>query len=167
MKKIFIITVLAIIVHIFVSCGGASLRKSDLNSIYVYHSSFGWRNPEYKIDFKENMVYEFKADDYRTKRNEKAKNQGYQNSVKITEGKLDEFLKESRKIGFFKWNGFYNDEGILDGHQWGIEIVFSDGQKKKISGSNKYPAAWDEMYSEFEKLTGKNILLLKSNWMKD
>ena len=157
----------AFTVTILSACTGVPTRKSDLNSIYVYHSGFGWRMTEYKIDFKENRLYEFGAGDYGIERNEKAKNQGYQKVTKLSESKLDEFVRKADGVGFFKWKELYDNDHILDGHQWGIEIVYADGRKKEISGSNKYPSSWNEMYDEFEKLTGKNILVMKSDWIEN
>lgn len=39
--------------------------------------------------------------------------------------------------------------------------MFSDSTKKEITGSNKYPKTWNDMYDTFENLTGKKVLLYK------
>lgn len=168
MKKILLVVSGILVVGIILCCGRInSLNMKTVKSIYVYHSGFGIRCTEYKIDLKDKKLYEFKKDNYRApNRNVKSKNEGYQVIKKLSKKKVNKFIAGAQKLGLLEWNSKYENIRILDGHQWDIVISFDDGHKKEVTGSNSYPSSWDNMRTEFKSLTGEDILLLKSGWMK-
>ncbi|RUS41945.1 hypothetical protein [Cohnella sp. AR92] len=161
------IILLFLLIFIFTSCEDA-LKMNGVSQIYVYHSSEGIRDTEYNIDFVERKFYKYTLNfDNPIERDSSLKNDGYDNVINLSDEKIQNFLKKANKYDFLDWKEKYIDNQIEDGHQWGIIITFSNGRKHEIEGSNKYPSTWDDMYSEFEKLTGTNILLLRSDWMKE
>jgi len=152
-----------------ISCENEDASKMNkVGQIYIYHSSFGMRNMEYNIDFIGKKFYKYIRNiDNTTERDSSLQNDGYDDVIDLSDKKIQRFLKKANKYGFLDWKEEYVDDQISDGHQWGIIISFTDGRKHEIKGSNKYPSTWDEMYSEFETLTGTNLLLLRSDWMKE
>lgn len=50
-----------------------------------------------------------------------------------------------------EWKKSYVNHGVLDGTQWGFTLVFPDGKKWAIDGSNDYPPLWDSFYRRFHK----------------
>ena len=51
----------------------------------------------------------------------------------------DELLETLfRKLFVHEWKLSYKDNEILDGTQWSFKLVFSDGKKREIYGSNGY-----------------------------
>ncbi|MFC5528337.1 hypothetical protein [Cohnella yongneupensis] len=158
------IILILLLIFIFTSCKDATKMK-EVSQIYIYHSSEGMRDTEFYIDFVERMFYKYRNNNI--ERDSSLKNDGYDNVINLSEKKIQDFLKKANKYGFLDWKEKYIDNQISDGHQWGIIITYSSGKKYEIEGSNKYPSTWDDMYSEFEKLTGTNILLLRSDWIKE
>ncbi len=49
-----------------------------------------------------------------------------------------------------RWDERYSDPRVHDGTQWQLEIIFSDGSSRKISGSNAWP-------KDFERLGIRDI----------
>ncbi|MDO3410942.1 hypothetical protein QWJ34_14315 [Saccharibacillus sp. CPCC 101409] len=149
---------------VLTSCEHASNKMNEVSEIYVYHNSFGMRNNEYNINFVNEDFYKYARNiDNTIERDRSLENDGYDEVIKLSDKKIKSFLKKANKYEFLDWKEKYINDQILDGHQWGMIITFKDRTKHEIEGSNKYPSTWDEMYGEFEKLTGTNILLLKSD----
>jgi hypothetical protein len=144
---------------------GAKTYQKPIDLIYVYHEAFGKRFPEYKIDIKNKQFLEFISNSHENfvARDASSKNEGFTLVSSLSEDKIETFILESSRNGFTKWKDTYENNNILDGHQWGIIIMFSDSTQKTISGSNQYPETWNKMYDVFEKFTGKNILLQKNS----
>lgn len=55
---------------------------------------------------------------------------------------VDEFIGA---LNIQNWKDEYNNYNVLDGEQWEIEIVFTDGSRYKSTGSNAYPSAWRKL----------------------
>jgi hypothetical protein len=170
MRRIVAVFFLIIVCFCVTSCQktyqtpkGVKTYQKPIDVIYIYHEAFGQRYPEYKIDLKNKQFWEFTSDGYDNfiTRDSSAENEGFTFVCSLNEEKIETFILKSSRYGFTKWKNTYKNKNILDGHQWGITILFSDSTKKEIIGSNKYPETWNEMYDTFESLTGKNILLLK------
>ena len=47
----------------------------------------------------------------------------------------------------WKWKPHYNNQSILDGTQWSLEIEYGDAMIS-CSGSNSYPALLDDDYQK-------------------
>ena len=61
-----------------------------------------------------------------------------------------EFLDGLYKLHIGEWRRRYNNNDILDGTQWELEIYFSDNRKPvKIYGSNEYPYNFNELMDMF------------------
>ncbi len=50
-----------------------------------------------------------------------------------------------------EWKKSYVNPCVLDGTQWGFTLVFPDGKRWEINGSNDYPPLWDSFYRRFRK----------------
>lgn len=171
MRKIITVILLIILCFCNISCPktyhtpkGVKTYQKPIDVIYIYHESFGQRYPEYKIDLKNKQFWEFTSEGYENfiARDSSAENEGFTFVCSLDEDKIEGFILKSSRYGFTSWENTYKNDNIVDGHQWGITIFFSDSTKKEIIGSNKYPITWNEMYDTFENLTDKNILLLKA-----
>ncbi len=136
-----------------------SYDPPEIASIYVFHSSFGVRDTEYNIDIVNQELWAFNSQDYE-ERDSTLPNSGYTFVSKLDAEKLETFRLECIRYGLTDWKESYIDEGIEDGHQWGVRITFVDPNFKPIVvyGSNKYPKTYDNMAEAFKHLTGLNIL---------
>ena len=164
MKKISIL----FLVITLLLLGSCSMNRSNdknrsISEIYVYHYS-ETADPfeEYKIDFvnKEFTILAREkvfagAQGHAVKRDSPV-------VKKLSDDMIEDFLKAAKKNKFADWEEHYADPDIMDGHQWRIDITFSDGTVKEISGSNAYPKTWDAMYRAFERLTGEKVLFVKT-----
>ena len=137
---------------------------AEIAEIYVYHSSFGVRDTEYKIDFSGKQLLEYMATDY-AERDEMLENEGYTLVGSLDDEKIAAFFEDCDEYGFNDWEEDYSRQDIMDGHQWGIFVTFADGSVKKVHGSNAYPETWNEMKTAFENLTDRNVLQLEKNWL--
>ena len=63
-----------------------------------------------------------------------------------------------KDCNFAQWERKYNNRYILDGMQWEIELIKNERTRKKIYGSNEFPAAW----RIFEALKQKCIQLMNN-----
>lgn len=158
MKKALVVFLMIIILFGTSSCQNNSQKPIDV--IYVYHSAFGQRYPEYKIDLKNKQYWKFTSDGYENyvNRDSLAENEGFTFICSLDNDNIEAFIDDCLRYGFTEWKNSYNNDEVLDGHQWGITIIFSDLTRKEIKGSNKYPKTWDEMYDAFKNLTGDSIL---------
>jgi hypothetical protein len=150
-----------VVSFLLLACVGCAPEKDAGNivSIYVYHSSFGLTDTEYKIDLANEKFYSFRISrDNRTERDPALANEGFKTVELLQKDKIEPFREAAKKYGLAGWDDAYVDKVILDGHQWGITINFDDGTVKKIIGSNAYPEQWDNMNSAFKELTGVDIL---------
>jgi hypothetical protein len=170
MRRIIVVFLFILLCFCFTSCQktyqtptGVKTYQKPIDVIYIYHEGFGQRYPEYKIDLKNRKFWEFTSDGYENfiARDSSAENEGFTFVCSLDDDKIETFILDSSRYGFTKWKKSYKNNKILDGHQWGITIMFSDSTKKEIIGSNKYPKTWNDMYDTFENLTGKKVLLYK------
>lgn len=159
-----IIAVLFILLPIFLIVRNT---QKPMDIIYISHSSFGQTFPEYKIDLKNEVLWTYTCSDPSNyiARDPESPNEGYTSKQNLTPNKIQQFLVASKWAGFTHWRSNYDNLSVMDGHQWGVKIVFSDTTEKYISGSNKYPWTWDRMYNAFKELTGENILVYESDWL--
>ena len=153
----------AVFILIILCLCNTSCQKNDqkpIDIVYVYHEGFGQRFPEYKIDLKNKKFWEFTSEGYEnyTARDSSSENEGFTFVCNLEDDKIETFIQDSSKYGFTNWNESYKDYSIVDGHQWGITIMFSDSTKKEIMGSNEYPETWNDLNDAFETLTGKLLL---------
>lgn len=162
MKKVLYINILISIMALILTACQTNEKDqgmSKVNSIYIFHSSFGLRDTEFKVDLAEKRFYKFTIDyNNPVERDKDLENEGFQVITDLTDEKISSFKKEADKLDFLHWKRSYDNPNILDGHQWGIIIHFNDGGTKEVYGSNEYPKTWDQMSNEFEKLTGVNVL---------
>lgn len=163
-KRITIVLLLLIIpiaLTILVSQMKLNTQKS-IDAIYVGSFTDVSGHPAYKIDLKEEELWVypwFDQDSYIVK--DPASLKGGATMYKLDSKKIQQFLLASKKARFTHWRASYDNQSIMDGHFWGITIVFSDSSEKQINGYSKYPRTWNQMYDAFEELTGQNILLVK------
>jgi hypothetical protein len=164
-KIVASIVILSIIISVFFLIYQNSQKPID--TVYVYHSSFGIRYPEYKLDLKNKECWMYTLPDSgdMIERDAESKNEGFNSKIALDSEKIQAFLLISKKNGFTHWRENYDNPSVMDGHQWGMTIIFSDSAEKHISGSNKYPWTWTQMYDAFEELTGEKVLLLEDDWM--
>lgn len=65
------------------------------------------------------------------------------------------FISELNELKVLNWDKEYFNPLILDGEEWGLELVYNDGNKKLINGYNSYPGSQPdstEKTPEFKKL---------------
>jgi hypothetical protein len=139
--------------------------QKEISRIYVYHSGFGMRSPEYLIDIENKTVFQFKMGEDYQKRDEMAENEGFTFVRELSDEGIEIFIRESARFGFTNWDEKYYDERVMDGHQWGITICFADSEKKEVYGSNAYPETWEDMAAAFINLASENVFLHKFNWL--
>jgi hypothetical protein len=74
------------------------------------------------------------------------------------------FLSKLKKINVGEWRNSYCDHTILDGEQWSLEIIFSDGHKKvSKDGSNAFPYNFEELKIIIDSLFEKPKKLFESS----
>lgn len=158
MKRILGVCLLSVLCFVMVSCQKANQKPIDV--IYIHHYANEKEGPEYKVDLKHKEFWKYTLEDNEkySPRDAMAKDEGYTFVCSLNDDKIDTFVLESSMYGFARWKKSYKNHFILDGHQWGVTILFSDSTKKEITGSNKYPSSWDSMNMAFESLTGEKIL---------
>ena len=164
-KQIVLITTLVLILIIIIWIIITGISKSNqkaIDEIYIYHSAFGQKFPEYKIDFKNQALWEFTSDccENYIPRDSSLENEGFQFVKELSEYKIEKFLAESDKYRLTAWQEHYENNSIMDGHQWGMIITFSDASTLKVFGSNEYPDNWKNMGLAFKNLTDLDILIL-------
>jgi hypothetical protein len=162
MKKVCLIFAALLMLLCVSSCsepGQVRSYQKEIDEIYVYHSSFGLRYPEYKLDFVNRTFWMYTSDLWSyVERDTSAENEGFVFVSDLDEEKIKRFFIESARYGFTRWEESYVEENIYDGHQWGVVITYADGTQQAVRGSNKYPETWDKMVKEFEDLVGQKIL---------
>ncbi len=161
-KKLIIISIsilLTLISGLLLIAKIYSYNQPEIHSIYVYHSSFGIRDTEYYINILNKELLAFYSEDFE-ERDTTLPNSGYTFVSTLDDEKLETFRLDSIRYGFTDWKKTYIDNGIADGHQWGVVITFVDPSIEPIVvfGSNKYPKTYDNMSEAFKHLTGLNIL---------
>ncbi len=53
------------------------------------------------------------------------------------------------KLYVQEWKKQYNDWNVLDGEQWELELRLTDRRVRNYSGSNAFPAYWNELKRTF------------------
>ena len=133
--------------------------QKDFETIYFCHWAV-FRTQEdttaYKIDIKNNAFYyignnaALSKDDWGTEQGDA----DFRFIVDLEDTAIDSFFRQTARHGFTQWEERYENKNILDGSEWYVKIIFSDGTIKESSGRNKYPATWDAVIRDFENLTG-------------
>ena len=165
MKKRTLILLTLLLVTFSASCmrhDKYGTYQKDIDIIYVYHSGFGQKAPEYKIDLQEKKFSEYNTGIGANfvLRDETAENEGFTFVSDLDEDKIATFIRQSARNGFTGWQDKYDNLFIMDGHQWGIRITYADRTEKQIYGSNKYPPTYEDMAKAFYELTGKRVLYM-------
>jgi hypothetical protein len=145
--------------------------SEQIARIYVYHSSFGMTESEYRIDLDGRALWIFipawdDYDDY-APRDPDAENEGFTLVSELSEEAVETFRDQCEHFKLTRWKDEYYNDDICDGHQWGMTIRFADGSERQIHGSNEYPGTWDDMREAFEELTSQDILQVSSDWLDD
>ncbi len=156
-KKILLSFILVFAVVIILSILRRDTYQKDIASIYTYSSSFGVRGLEYFYDLENKECWKFVSGDMEEERDNTLENEGYTFVCSLLDERIDQFLKNSARYGFTNWKDSYDDESIMDGEQWGMTIIFADGSKKEIYGSNDYPITYDMMQENFKYLRGEKV----------
>ena len=169
MKRIFLWIICILFCLTIAGCQKSYQKEinEEINEIYFYHSGFGQRFPEYKINLQNKEFWKYTTGagfDY-VERDVLSENEGYSFVSNLDDENIAIFLRESARYGLTRWKETYMNNNVLDGHQWGITITFADGTSLTSNGSNKYPETWDKMYDAFINLTGEDILLFKRDWL--
>ena len=76
-----------------------------------------------------------------------ASNLGEELFVGVTK---NDFLSDFVDIHVENWNTRYDNNGILDGTQWGLTVEYEDGQTDEFYGSNEYPDNFDKLLELME-----------------
>lgn len=86
---------------------------------------------------------------------EKEEADGYEKRVNIylTNEEFSEFVnKLSSETKFENWNNEYIDPNVLDGMTCRISIFYSDGNKKNIICTNKYPEKFEKFFKIIDEI---------------
>lgn len=70
----------------------------------------------------------------------------------ISEEKIFEYLMNLFRI-IYNWNEKYIDISVIDGNNWKLSIIYSNGNKKEYIGKSSYP----NNFEAFERLNRKLI----------
>ena len=163
MKKVFIITlkILTIAMALALILSGCQKRKpKDIEVIFV-RNYFIENYYEDKIDF--NNKQHWKAGPI----NRSQKVEDYIFVCDLEDEKITDFLNAIKEYELLSWEGEYRLTGEYhDGHQWSINIIFSDSTSTGAYGDNNYPETYDEIREALENLTGSIILDEKSGLYK-
>lgn len=157
--------ILVMLLLCFSSCQAQGPEISEesgmrLNCIYFSEIQIGEVWPEYKIDLKKREFWVFVVDsfvDYEP-RDAEAKNEGFYYVSELESDKIEVFLERYEGCGASQWETTYIKEGIMDGHQWQLRMVYSDGTEQEVFGSNAYPEGWGQLAAALESLTGYKVL---------
>ena len=57
-----------------------------------------------------------------------------------------------------EWEETYNDYSVLDGEQWSLELFAKDSVLLKSSGSNAFPAYWNELKRTFQAFLNEGVI---------
>ena len=66
---------------------------------------------------------------------------------------LDKLSGQLKDLDLLNWKRRYENKQVLDGTQWQVEIL-RKGRSLRKSGSNDYPAQWDDFCRLMQKLSG-------------
>lgn len=138
-----------------------AIDGKQMDSIYVYRGGESFSSvKEIKVDLKNKQLLEHITErgNDSTYRDPLAENEGYSLVTDFDGGKIAAFLQAAERYGFADWEESYIEYAVADGDVWRIEINFSDGTTKSISGNSAYPETWEEMSVALEELTGKRFL---------
>jgi len=69
----------------------------------------------------------------------------------VTEDELKYLIKKVKELRVLDWDERYENNDILDGTQWDIELIYDD-KKKSIYGSNDFPKEWKKFCKVIEKV---------------
>lgn len=131
----------------------------ELVRLEVQHGSFGRIESKYTLDLSENSLtawysgYFQDADDR-------------EETVALTGEAVEAFRQSPAAESLLGWGEVYYNMNVMDGHQWGMTLTFSDGETREIHGSNAYPEGWDLVYDALLALTGQNVMDVRSNWLE-
>ena len=166
MKRIYLLTVIFLL--LICTSGCSKSNQKDIDEIYIYHSALGQIFSEYKIDFTDESCWKYTTGIYGryVRRDKSLENEGFTFVSDLDAEKIEQFLKDAARCGLTRWESSYINEGVFDGHQWGMIITYADATQSSVSGSNKYPETWDKMLKAFENLTGENVLIYDSTSLR-
>lgn len=57
------------------------------------------------------------------------------------------------KIHLHEWSRHYKNPGVLDGTDWELHITLTHGRWRTYSGSNSYPAYWNQLLKIFYRFS--------------
>lgn len=77
--------------------------------------------------------------------------------IPLTDENWINFLEELAALDIQLWKDEYNNNDILDGTQWSLEIQFSGREKIKKWGSNEYPDYWKTFLKLLSKYAVEDI----------
>src|SRR5690242_20055808 len=115
MKKAIRITcIFILIIFVCCSCSSQVQNYKKISSIYVYSSGYGIKLVEIKLDFVNMKAHWFVCKDFRTGRNEKAFDEGYQDNISLSPEKIEIFMNEINACNIGNWKDRYINNSIFD-----------------------------------------------------
>jgi len=145
------ILVLAVVTLVTASCVQPR-REDKIAKIVIHHEapiSPAINIPAYRVDFQTGVV-------------EKQARYGegdFEITRRLTAAEMTAFRNEASAAGFLDWKTEYpHDENLVGGSRWYIDVTFSDGATKSMTGMEVRPATWSQMETAFRKLFGENVL---------
>jgi hypothetical protein len=136
-------------------------RAADYNIDVIYFAHWAvFRTQKetdaYKIDLKNKDFCYIGSDAALSKKDWGSEygDRDFQFISDIDDNAIGKFFSQIAEHGFSDWKERYVDNSILDGSEWYIKIVYTDGKVKEMTGMNKYPETWKNVVADFQNLTG-------------
>ncbi|ALB29767.1 hypothetical protein [Companilactobacillus heilongjiangensis] len=120
------------------------------DKIKFVSAGFGPPSDMYWIDFDKKLM--FVTNDF-----PKLLKPGKSQDISLSEEDILKLDRKLQRLHFENWNHEYNDNHILDGEQWEVEVYYHDGTEVNYYGSNAYPDNFDSLRRIFKPL--ENIYL--------
>lgn len=125
----------------------------------VLHGSFGRTECRYTIDFEEKSFAGWYSGYFRGEEER-------EETATLTGEAVEAFRRSPAAEDLLGWGEVYYNMNVMDGHQWGVTLTFSNGETREICGSNAYPDGWDLVCDALLTLTGQNIMGIRNNWLE-
>lgn len=74
----------------------------------------------------------------------------------LSDKDITTFINGLKVIDLLNWKKRYEEPNVLDGTQWEVEIIRNKRNLKR-SGSNKFPAQWDDFCASIRKISGEKF----------
>lgn len=108
-------------------------RLKDVQSIVVSYGGFLYGYDERTITFEGQKIITDRSATFILPSKRELLRKFFKGMTK------DSLLEKLKNLHIGEWKKWYEDICVVDGIQWSVEFKYTDGKKRKFSGSNRFP----------------------------